>query len=193
MPSNHSFQVGPDTVVHFSYRLYDGEGEFVEGSEAEALSFLFGYGQLAPVLESALSGMHPGQNKRIRLTAKDAFGEREPERILELDRADFPEGVAAADEFDADHESGESVTLMILEVDAERVVVDTNHPLAGQDVELDVTVEAVRPALADEISEAIALLEAEPEGAQGLLPAARLLRRPSEADGDEPEPEASSE
>jgi FKBP-type peptidyl-prolyl cis-trans isomerase SlyD len=172
--------VGPDTVVHFSYRLYDGEGEFVEGSEDAALSFLYGYGQLAPVLEHALGGMLPGQSKRIRLEAKDAFGSRDPERILELDRAEFPEGVAVGDEYDADHDSGESLTLVILDVDDERVVADTNHPLAGQDVELDVTVQAVRPALADELQEAITLLEAAPEGAQGLLPAARLLRRPSQ-------------
>jgi FKBP-type peptidyl-prolyl cis-trans isomerase SlyD len=173
--------VGPDTIVHFSYRLYDGEGEFVEGSDAAALSFMFGYGQLAPVLEAALAGMAPGQSKRVRLGPKDAFGDRDPERILELDRADFPAGIAAGDEYDAEHESGEDLTLVVLEVDDERVVVDTNHPLAGQHVELDVTVEAVRPALADEISEAITLLEAAPEGAQGLLPAARLLRRPSQA------------
>ena len=173
------FQVGPDTVVHFSYRLFDAEGECVEGDDGAVFSFLFGYGQLAQALESALLGMQPQQEKRIRLSSEQAFGPRDPERVLELDRDGFPEDVAPGDEFDAENEQGEPVTLAILDVDAERVVVDLNHPLAGQDIEISLCVQAVRPALSAEIAEAIAMLEAEPDAVQGLLPAARLLRRPS--------------
>ncbi|HEX2732979.1 MAG TPA: FKBP-type peptidyl-prolyl cis-trans isomerase [Polyangiaceae bacterium] len=190
MPEQPLFQVGPDTVVHFSYRLYDGEGELVEGSSDAAVSFLFGYGQLAPALESALGGLHRGDSKRIKLRARDAFGERDPQKVLELDRSEFPPDIAPGDEFDAEDDQGDSVTLVVLDVDAERVVVDANHPLAGQSVELEVQIEAVRPALAAEISEASELLDASRGQAQGLLPATRLLRRPSRAaDGTEPEPD----
>lgn len=185
-----TFQVGPDTVVHFSYQLFDAEGECVEGDDGAEFSFLFGYGQLAPALENALLGMQPQQQKRVRLSPEQAFGARDPERVLELDRDGFPPDIAPGDEFEAENEEGEAVTLAILDVDAERVVVDLNHPLAGQDVELLLCVQAVRPALSAEIDEAIAMLEAEPNLVQGLLPATRLLRRPSEALDLEDEPES---
>jgi FKBP-type peptidyl-prolyl cis-trans isomerase SlyD len=185
-----TFQVGPDTVVHFSYQLFDAEGECVEGDDGAEFSFLFGYGQLAPALENALLGMQPQQRKRVRLSPEQAFGARDPERVLELDRDGFPPDIAPGDEFEAENEEGDAVTLAILDVDAERVVVDLNHPLAGQDVELLLCVQAVRPALSAEIAEAISMLEAEPKPVQGLLPATRLLRRPSEALDSEDEPES---
>ncbi len=173
------FQVGPDTVVHFSYRLFDEEEELVEGADAEILSFLFGYGQLAPALEEAMLGMMPGQERSVRLPPARAFGARDPEAIIEVDRAEFPPDVAPGDEFRAEREGGGDVVLMVLDVDAERVMLDTNHPLAGQTITLQVRVEAVRPALHQEIEEAIELLEAGQTGATSLLPAAGLLRRPS--------------
>ena len=58
-------------------------------------------------------------------------------------------------------------------------MVDANHPLAGQTVALELRIAAVRPALSAEIEEAAELLERGHSVATGLLPAARLLRRPS--------------
>jgi FKBP-type peptidyl-prolyl cis-trans isomerase SlyD len=177
--SDQPFQVGPDTVAHFSYQLFDEEGELVEDSGGQEFSFLFGYGQLVPRLEMALEGMLPGARKRVQLGPKEAFGERDLSKIIEVDPTDFPPDVAPGDEFVAENEEGDGVTLVVLDVDAERVVLDANHPLAGQTVVLELRVAAVRPALAAEIAEAAQLLERGQTAATSLLPAARLLRRPS--------------
>lgn len=175
--SNDSYQVGPDTVVHFSYELFDEEGESVEASAVgESVAFLFGYGQLSPLLERALEGHPAGSETSVTLSAGDAFGPRDPERIIEVDRSDFPPDVAVGDEFSAEHESGEDVSLTVLEVLPELVVLDSNHPLAGQAVRICMRVEAVRPALSDEIAYAVEELESGDFDARGLLPAARLLR-----------------
>lgn len=170
--------------MHFTYALFDEDGELVESSGTSELSFLCGYGQLAGALESALTGLEPGGRKRVSLRPEDAFGGRDAEAIIEVDRGDFPDGVEPGDEFQADSEDGGVVTLTVVDVDAERVVLDTNHPLAGQKVSIELEVRAVRPALEQEIQEAVELLESGRAGASSLLPAAGLLRRPSTVRAD---------
>lgn len=173
------YQVGPDTVVHFSYRLFDAEGEWVEGSDESVLSFLFGYGQIAPGLEAALEGLAPGAHRTITLEPEEAFGARDPDQIIEIERDELPEDAQPGDEYVAEHEDGDAVTLLVLEVQDDRAVVDANHPLSGQRITLELRVEAVRPALSGEIDEARTLLEETPLAAPSLLPAASLLRRPT--------------
>jgi FKBP-type peptidyl-prolyl cis-trans isomerase SlyD len=180
--SNALYQVGPDTVVHFAYQLFDEELELVEGFEVSVFSFLFGYGQLVAALEAALRGMRPGDERRVKLTPDDAFGHRDPTAVIEVERDEFPPGVQLGDEFQAEDGNGNEVTLVVLDCDDEQVVLDANHPLAGQTVTLAVRIEAVRPALTEEIAEAAELLESGQAGAPRLLPAAGLLRRPSTAD-----------
>ncbi len=174
-----AFQVGPDTVVHFSYSLSDADGELCEASEEE-LSFLFGYGQLAPVLEAAFDGLFPGEERVLTLEPEAAFGPRDEQAVVEFDRADFGPDVRPGDEFVVDHDSGDVSALTVLDVFDDRVVVDTNHPLAGQRVSLRVRVEAVRPATSVELSLAAEELESQERAFPSLLPSARLVRRPSE-------------
>jgi FKBP-type peptidyl-prolyl cis-trans isomerase 2 len=185
------FQVGPDTLVEISCSVFDAEGECVEPSDGEAtLAFVVGYGQLPAKLENALFGALPGQSRRVRLSAREAFGPRDPEAIIEVDRAEFADDITPGDEFEAEHESGETVVLKVLEVNEEFVTLDTNHPLSGQAVELELFVHDVRPASSrelaeaqDELDAAMAAAEADDEAAEtqmsSVLPVERLLRRGS--------------
>jgi FKBP-type peptidyl-prolyl cis-trans isomerase SlyD len=190
-------QIGPGIVAALAYELFDAEGELVEASEAGApLVLLFGYGDAVPALEHALQGLGEGDTREVVLPPEQAFGARDPEAIIEVDRAEFPPDVAAGDELEADREDGRgAVPLKVIEVLDDIVVLDTNHPLAGQRVKLLVVVEAVRPATPEEIEEASERLLQDRPGAAPhpgpLLPAERLLRRvrgDQAPDGDEPQP-----
>lgn len=163
--------------MHFSYRLFDEDGELVEQSEPETLSFLFGYGQINPDLERCLEGLCAGEGRRVRLP-KDAFGSRDPSAIIEVDRQELPAGTDLGDEFDAEHEQLGSVSLKVIELDAERAVLDANHPLAGQAAWVEVKVEAVRVATSVESLLATEDLEARAVPAERLLPGSRLVQRP---------------
>jgi FKBP-type peptidyl-prolyl cis-trans isomerase 2 len=68
------------------------------------------------------------------------------------------------------------VLLRVLEVTPDSVILDRNHPLAGQKVRFDVEVLEVRPAEESEISAAEAALSVEGPAEQSLIPAASLLR-----------------
>jgi FKBP-type peptidyl-prolyl cis-trans isomerase SlyD len=191
--ASDGYQAGPGTVVALRYSLFDAEGELVEESAAGApLVLLLGYGDAAPALEHAVGGLSAGDEREVVLDAKDAFGARDPEAIIEVDRADFPADLAPGDELAADRDDGTGVvTLKVLEILDDVVVLDTNHPLSGQRVKLRLFVESVRPASPEELSEAAERLARDPEPSpQPLLPAERLLRRGSSncPQGDDPPP-----
>jgi FKBP-type peptidyl-prolyl cis-trans isomerase SlyD len=188
------FQIGPGVVASLAYHLFDAEGEQVEASEPGApLTLLIGYGEAAPALERAVEGLSVGESREITLAPDEAFGNRDPDAVIEVDRAELPADVVAGDELSADRADGSgAVVLKVLEVAEDRVVLDTNHPLAGQRVKLRIRVEAARPASADEIARAAERLMKDPVMVSApLLPAERLLRRrPGEAPAkrDEPPP-----
>ena len=174
------FQIGPEMWVHLRVRLHDAEGEPVQAEPTET-SFVFGYGALLPALEAGLEGLPEGAKRSLTLKPAEAFGERDPKATLEVLRDEFPEDVAAGDVFDAEDDDAPDglVLLRVLEVTPETVILDRNHPLAGQKVRFDVEVLEVRPAEDTEISAAEAALTDEETPEESLIPAASLLRGPS--------------
>ena len=172
--------------MSFRYALFDAEGELVEElppDDAPA-SVLLGYGEVVPALERALSGLSAGDEREVVLDPEDAFGSRDPEAVIEVDRGELPADLAPGDELAADRDDGGAVTLKVLEILDDAVVLDTNHPLAGQRVKLRLFVDSVRPALPEELVEAESrVVRAEEPVSQPLLPVERLLRREG---GDRP-------
>jgi len=167
-------------MVTLHYAVFDDEGEPVE-DEAQELTALFGRGQLLPALERGLEGHRAGQQVQVEVPCAEAFGPRDPSAVLEIDRDEFPAEVEPGDRFEAEREDGNVLVLQVLEVGEEHVLLDTNHPLAGQNLLFEIQILAVRPATTAEIDEATALLLSghEPLGS-GLLPASGLLRGRSE-------------
>lgn len=154
--------IAPDTVVNVTYVLFDEKGEEVDhATPGEPLEYVHGYAQIVPGLEKNLTGLHAGDKHTFTLDAADAFGERDEEGLLEVDKADFPDAdkVQAGDEFMAHGPDGEPIAMRVLEVHDDAFVVDTNHPLAGQKVRFKVEVVSVRAAKEDEIATAQADLE----------------------------------
>jgi len=174
------FQIGPEMWIRLRVMIHDAEGAPVEDEPTEA-ECVFGYGGLLPALEDGIQGMAAGTRKQITLKPEDAFGERDPKAVLEVLRDEFPPDVTEGDVFDAEEDDGPGapggmVLLRVLEVTPESVILDRNHPLAGQKVRFDVEVLEVRPAEDDEISAAEAALSVQGPAEQTLIPAASLLR-----------------
>lgn len=174
------FQIGPEMWVRLRVVVCDAEGAPVQDEPSE-VAFVFGYAALLPALESALEGTPQGARKSVTLKPEDAFGKRDPKAVLEVLRDEFPEDVAEGDVFDADEEDGppgstSPVLLRVLEVTPDSVILDRNHPLAGQKVRFDVEVLEVRPAETAEISAAEAAATGDSAPQEPLIPAARLLR-----------------
>ncbi len=154
--------IGPDTVVTLSYELFDEDNDVVDrATTGEPLTYVHGYAQIVPGLEKQLAGLRPGDRGSFTVEPEEAFGEHDDDAVVKVDREEFPKGqdVAAGDAFEAEGPGGEPMVLRVLEVHDDCVVVDFNHPLAGQRIRFEVEIAEVRAATDAEIEEAQAELE----------------------------------
>jgi len=174
------FQLGPGVWTRLGYRTFDADEEPIEGADGET-ACVFGYGALLPVVEAALEGLGVGAKRDVELAPRDAFGERRAELELEVAREEFPPDVTSGDRFELERDDGSEVVARILAVGEDTVVVDLNHPLAGQRVRLEITVLEARAASPEELAlaESAVLAEEDVPGdpGEGLIPLGGLLRR----------------
>ena len=178
MPDGSGYQLSPGMWARLGYQVFDEEDAVVETGETE-LCCLIGYGVLFPALEEKLEGLAQGSQRTVLLSPEQCFGLRNPEAQVEVDRADFPEDVAAGDCYEAEDEDGRPVLLQVLDVSEEGVLVDSNHPLAGQTLRFEVEAREVRPATEAELEEAELRILAEDPDPQPLITPESLLRGPS--------------
>ncbi len=136
--------ISPNKFVRVSYELYVGgenERELMEEATAERpLEFIFGMGMMLPDFEQQLFGLAVGDSFDFVLTSEQAYGERTEDAVQELPKSIF---VNAQGEFDAEvvvegatlplqTHDGQVVQGSVLEITDEVVVMDFNHPLAGE-------------------------------------------------------------
>ena len=178
MRDGSGYQLSPGMWARLGYQVFDEEDAVVETGESE-LCCLIGYGVLFPALEEKLEGLAQGSLRTVLLAPEQAFGVRNPEAQVEVDRADFPEDVAAGDCYEAEDEDGRPVLLQVLDVSAEGVLVDSNHPLAGQTLRFEVEAREVRPATEEELEQAEQRLLSQEQEPEPLITPESLLRGPS--------------
>ena len=145
-------QIAQDTVVSISYELYDADGNLIEKTD-EPVSYLHGgYDGIFPLVEAALNGKKAGEDCRLSLAPEDAFGEYESDLVRVEPKALFPGNVAVGMQFEGGAEDSDDVLLYtVTDIADDKVVVDGNHPLAGQTLDFFCTVTEVRAATDDEI------------------------------------------
>lgn len=108
----------------------------------EPLVFLVGSKNIIPGLESQLLGMSVGQEKKIIVDAKDAYGPVDPNAFKEVPHTALPPGTEMKPGLvvEVDDPQGATFQGVVWEVRPESVVVNFNHPLAGQTLEFDVKI-----------------------------------------------------
>jgi FKBP-type peptidyl-prolyl cis-trans isomerase SlyD len=158
--------VGPGQWVKIEYEIRDGRGNLLESTE-EPVEFVYGFGDLVPGLEEALEGANRGEALNVTIPPEDAYGTRDESNVFEVERDEFPEDatIEVGNEFVAEGEDGTTLNMRITEVHDDYVVVDANHPLAGETLNVQVRVLDVRKATDDEVLAAKAEASApEPDG-----------------------------
>jgi FKBP-type peptidyl-prolyl cis-trans isomerase SlyD len=145
-------QIGKDTVVALEYELSDTKGNVIEKTEEEIEYLHGGYDGIFPRVESELNGRKSGESCSVRLEPGDAFGEYDAELVHVEERSKFPKEVTVGMRFEGrGAESGETVVYTVTDVADDKVVVDGNHPLAGQTLDFKCKVTGVRAATGEEI------------------------------------------
>ncbi len=147
-------QVSENKVVSIHYVLKNSAGEVIDSSIGRApLSYLHGMGNIIPGLERALEGKAAGDHVDVSITPEEAYGERNEALIQAVPRSAF-EGVEEIEpgmQFRAQTPAGSQI-LTILEVQDDQVIVDGNHPLAGETLYFSVEITDVREATEEELA-----------------------------------------
>lgn len=142
-------------VVSIHYKLTNGNGEEMDSSAGgDPLKYLHGASNIVPGLEAALDGKAAGDSLQVVVKPEDAYGEVNPELVQKVPRAAF-EGVTDIKpgmQFQAQGPQGQVQLITVMEVAGDEVTVNGNHPLAGEELHFDVTVEDVRKATDEEVA-----------------------------------------
>ena len=142
-----------NSVVGIEYEVKEAGTDTVIDSNkgGQPLEFITGKGQIIPGLEKGLEGMKEGESKTITVKAADAYGERNPEAQQVIPREQF-EGIDLQKGMTlyGQGEGGQTVQVTVVDFNDQEVTIDFNHPLAGKDLEFEVTVTSERPATEDE-------------------------------------------
>jgi FKBP-type peptidyl-prolyl cis-trans isomerase SlyD len=141
------------TVVSLAYELRNAHGEVLEEDDAQ-LAYLHGFGGIFPKVEEALEGRSAGEEVSLTLEPEDAFGEYDAELLRVEPRARFPEEIEVGMQFEGvpGERQDEALIYIVTDITADTVVVDGNHPFAGERLWFRCSVREVRAATPEEIA-----------------------------------------
>lgn len=146
--------VADGVVVALEYSLHV-EDELVETTEEDGpIEFLQGAEEIIPGLEQALYGLGVGDEREVMVAPEDGYGEYDSEAFEEVPLDIFPDDMDLSlgmpvELYDEDAE--ETVEGFIAEIRTDSVVVDMNHPLAGEVLTFKVKVVGLREATPEEL------------------------------------------
>jgi len=142
-------KISEEKMVSLSYDLTvlneEGEKELMErATKTNPLKFLFGMGMMLEAFEKNIEGLNTGDKFSFVLTPEEAYGEYIETHVVELPKMLF----AVDGKFDSERVmEGQTLPMMdaqgnrmmgsVLEVKSEVVVMDFNHPLAGETLHFD--------------------------------------------------------
>jgi FKBP-type peptidyl-prolyl cis-trans isomerase SlyD len=141
-------KIDKNSFVNLEYQLRIAENEvYLPSSSPEEVSICLGCGGMPPGLEKALLGMEADEHKVVTLKPAEAFGEVDEKLIVKIPRTEFDPAVELQPGliFEAADEEGQSSNFFIREVHPD------NHPLAGKELEVTVTIREVREATQEDV------------------------------------------
>jgi FKBP-type peptidyl-prolyl cis-trans isomerase 2 len=136
-----------DTVkVHYHGRLTTGE-TFDSSQGREPLEFTIGSGMVIKGFDDGVTGMLVGDKKTIEIPVDEAYGPVNEQMIFEFPRTNIPPDmeISAGMQLMMNNGAGQQMPVVVLEVKEEIIVMDANHPLAGQDLIFDLEMVAIAP------------------------------------------------
>jgi FKBP-type peptidyl-prolyl cis-trans isomerase SlyD len=136
----------------FHYTLRNRDGRILDTSRgATPLSCLEGAGQIIDGLEESLLRMSEGETRQVVVPPERGYGCREPDLIQKIPRINLPVGeVKVGDQFQTGPDR-QAPVVTVLAIDGDEVLLDANHPLAGEELHFEVEMVALRSATPAEL------------------------------------------
>jgi peptidylprolyl isomerase len=129
---------GDKVKVHYHGRLTNGE-TFDSSEGRQPLEFEVGSGSVIKGFDDGVTGMEVGDKKTINIPVDEAYGQKNPEMLIEMPKDRFPAELELEVGLPLMMSNGEGQNFQVIihEIQDESVVLDANHPLAGQDLIFD--------------------------------------------------------
>lgn len=125
--------------VHYTGKLVSGD-QFDSSVGREPLEFTVGAGMMIKGFDDAMPGMAVGEKKTVNIPAAEAYGEKDPNAIIEFPKENVPEDMKLEPgmQLTLSNEAGQPFPVVVVEVKEEVIVLDANHFLAGQELVFDI-------------------------------------------------------
>lgn len=139
----------------FHYTLRDAGGRVLDTSRGgEPMPFLEGTGQIIEGLEEPLRVMAAGEKRTVVVPPERAYGVREAELVQKVPKARLPVAeVKVGDQFQTGPDR-QAPVVTVVAIEGDEVMLDANHPLAGQELHFEVELVTVRAATPAELQQA---------------------------------------
>ena len=128
-----------DTVkVHYTGKLSNGE-IFNSSLEREPLEITLGQGMLIPGFEKGMVNMKVNEKKTINIPVAEAYGDVQKELFHQVKKDQLPPEMTpeVGMGLSSKNPDGSEVQFRVAEVHEDHIIIDANHPLAGQDLVFD--------------------------------------------------------
>jgi FKBP-type peptidyl-prolyl cis-trans isomerase SlyD len=145
-------KIGKDTVVTMTYKVVNAQGKTLDQSQEPTAYLHGGYDNTLPKIEAALDGQEVGYSATLNLSAADAFGERDQGLLKTIPKSEFPPGVKLGGQLRGRADDGSEHVFNVVKIKGDKVLLDGNHPWAGQALSFALKVVEVRAASADEVT-----------------------------------------
>lgn len=130
---------GNTVKVHYTGKLKDGT-IFDSSESREPLEFTLGDGNMIKGFDAAVQGMNVGDDKSVTIPSDEAYGEKKDEMLVDIPRTQVPADIKPEVGMDLSiqNQQGQPMPVKVIHVDEEKITLDANHPLAGQDLIFDI-------------------------------------------------------
>ena len=145
-------KITKDTIVTLTFRAVDAKGKVLEDGKEPRAYLHGGYGNTLPGVEMALEGQEKGFTTTVKLLPSLAFGDRDESLVTSISKKEFPPGVKVGGQLEGHDEQGNRQIFTVTKIKGDTVLLDGNHPLAGEDITFTLSVIDVKEASAEEVS-----------------------------------------
>ena len=130
---------GDKVKVHYHGKLTNGE-TFDSSAGREPLEFEVGSGSVIKGFDEGVSGMKVGEKKTINIPVDEAYGQRSEDMLIEFPKDRFPTDMEIKEgmQLMMSNGTGQNIPVIVTEVKDDAVILDANHPLAGEDLIFDI-------------------------------------------------------
>ncbi len=126
---------GDKVRVHYTGTLENGS-VFDSTEGQEPFEFTIGSGEVLPDFENAVKGLEPGQSTEVKIESENAYGDYREDLCFPVEKNYFPEGIEpkVGEFFSLQLKNGNTVVVKVKEIQGDSIILDANHPLAGENL-----------------------------------------------------------